>query len=237
MSTTRSFQKPWVLPEDARQLVLARHGAADGRTPGGPYRLLGGQDDPSLLAPHGRNQALALAAHLQSLPITKVWVSPLRRTHESAAPYLQAGGLAAEQLDELREVNLGEWEGGELERRILARDPIAMRVFDEQRWDAIPGAEPAGQFEARVAIAIERLLAGTEPGASTLAYAHGGVIAEVCHQISRSEPFAFVGAENASVTRIVQRANGRLMVRSFNETQHLAEVNRTMVSWMQSLPT
>jgi 2,3-bisphosphoglycerate-dependent phosphoglycerate mutase len=229
MSVTRSFQRPFVLPEDARQLVLARHGATDGRSPGGPFMLVGGHDDPPLLVPHGRNQALALAAHLQVLPISRVWVSPLRRTHETAAPYINATGLELEQLDELREVFLGEWEGGLLERHIAARDPIALRVFQEQRWDVIPGAEPADEFGARIAKALRWLFEATARGATTLAIAHGAVIAEACRQITGSEPFAFVGAENGSVTRLVQRATGKLTIRSFNESQHLAEVNRVMI--------
>jgi probable phosphoglycerate mutase len=235
MSATRSFQRPFVLPDDGRELVLARHGATDRRSPGGSLRLLGGQEDPPLLVPHGRNQALALAAHLQVLPIAEVAVSPLVRTHETAAPFLQATGLEAVELPELREVFLGEWEGGELAHRVAIRDPLAMRVFEQQRWDLIPGAEPDEVFSARIAGAVDRLFDLTPPGRTTLAIAHGAVIAEACHQVTGSEPFAFVGAENASITRIVQRATGRRSVRSFNESQHLAEVNRIMIAWVAEL--
>ncbi len=44
-------------------------------------------------------------------------------------------------IEDLREVHLGEWEGGEYRRRMHERDPIAMQALMEERWDAIPGAE------------------------------------------------------------------------------------------------
>jgi probable phosphoglycerate mutase len=55
------------------------------------------------------------------------------------------------------------------------------------------------------------------------AFVHGGVIAELCRQATGSRPFAFLHADNASITRLVALADGRRLLRSFNDTAHLTE--------------
>jgi len=51
--------------------------------------------------------------------------------------------------------------------------------------------------------------------------AHGGVIAEGCHQVTGSEGFAFVQVENASFTTLIRMPDGRWRLRSFNDNAHL----------------
>ena len=62
----------------------------------------------------------------------------------------------------------------------------------------------------------------TRPGATSVAVVHGGVIGELARQATRSRPFAFVHADNASITRLVAFADGRRLLRSFNDTAHLS---------------
>jgi probable phosphoglycerate mutase len=50
---------------------------------------------------------------------------------------------------------------------------------------------------------------------------HGGVIGELCRHASGSRPFAFVHADNGSLTRLVVLPDGRRWVRTFNESAHL----------------
>ena len=59
----------------------------------------------------------------------------------------------------MREVHLGEWEGGEFRRHVAEGHPIAMQMRTEQRWDVIPGAEPSDQFAGRVRGALESIAA------------------------------------------------------------------------------
>jgi 2,3-bisphosphoglycerate-dependent phosphoglycerate mutase len=92
-------------------------------------------------------------------------------------------------------------------------------VLTEERWDVIPGAEPAAEFAGRVRAAIERLAAG-HPGQRVAAFTHGGVIGEALAQASGSRPFAFLGADNASISRLVI-SDDRWIVRGFNDTAHL----------------
>ncbi|MEA2468141.1 MAG: 2,3-bisphosphoglycerate-dependent phosphoglycerate mutase, partial [Thermoleophilaceae bacterium] len=125
-------------------------------------------------------------------------------------------------VPELREVGLGEWEGGELRIRAAHRDPMFFEVIEAERWDVIPGAEPADEFAARVRAGLESVVVAVGPGASAVAVVHGGVIGELARQATQSRPFAFVHADNCSITRLVVFAEGRWLLRSFNDVAHLA---------------
>lgn len=148
-------------------------------------------------------------------------MTPLRRTHQTAAPLAEATGLEPTVIEEIAEVRLGDWEGGEYRVRAAAGDPIVKRVFDEERWDIIPNAEARESLGPRVRAGVERIVAETGPGAVAVAVAHGGVIGELCSQATGARPFAFVHADNGSISRLVIRANGRWLLRSFNDVSHL----------------
>jgi probable phosphoglycerate mutase len=209
-------QRPFVVPPDATEVILARHGASQAARPGERFPLLDGVGNPSL-APEGRAQARLLAARLAQEDIAAVFVTDLVRTIETAAPL----GRATVEVRELREVNLGEWEGGEFRIRIHEGDPAAVRAVTEERWDLIPGAEPMDALAERVRAGVETVVAATGPGRTAVAVVHGGVIGEACRQATSSRPFAFVHSDNCSITRIVCFADGRWLLRSFNDTAHL----------------
>ena len=48
------------------------------------------------------------------------------------------------------------------------------------------------------------------------------MIGELCRQVTRSRPFAFIHADNCSITRVVEFSTGHRLLRNFNETAHLA---------------
>lgn len=121
----------------------------------------------------------------------------------------------------LREVYLGEWEGGLLRKMVADGHPVSQQVLAEERWDVIPGAEPLESLGARVRAGIERIVAETGPDAVAAAVVHGAVIGELCRQATDSRPFAFVHADNGSLSRIVVFPSGRWLLRSFNHISHL----------------
>jgi probable phosphoglycerate mutase len=186
---------------------------------GQSFALLDGQSDPAL-APEGEAEAEQVCDRLASEHIDAIWVSTLRRTAQTAAPLARRLGLTPVVDAGLREVFLGEWEGGGLFRqRVTDQHPAAIRIFEEQRWDVIPGAEAAAPFAARVRAAVERI-AAAHPDQRVAAFAHGGTIGEILHQTTDSRPFAFMGADNASISHIVVTEQ-RWILRRFNDTTHL----------------
>ena len=86
----------------------------------------------------------------------------------------------------------------------------------------IPGAETMESFALRVRAGIDAVVAAAGPDATVAAIVHGGVIGEVCRQATDSRPFAFVHDDNASLSRLVVLPGGRWLLRSFNDTAHLA---------------
>jgi probable phosphoglycerate mutase len=213
-------QRGFQLPPDAVDLLLIRHGASAAAVPGEPFELLEGQADPPL-APEGAEQARKVAAWLANEPISSLFVTPLRRTAQTAAPMAERTGLVPQVVPELREIFLGEWEGGEFRIRVAQGDPLSIRLFEEERWDVIPGAESLESFGARIASGLERVADAIGSGNTGAAILHGGVITEICHQVAQSRPFAFLQVDNTSITRVVRRPDGRWLLRYFNETAHL----------------
>jgi probable phosphoglycerate mutase len=217
------YQRPFAAPPGASEVILVRHGSCTQPPPGEEDWPLGEQNDPPL-DERGRAQAVAVCRRLEEEPIGAVFVTTLRRTTETAAPLLAASGRRPEVIADLREVMLGDWEYGELLRRALAGDPEYQEVMRAQRWDAIPGAEPAQEFGERVRRGLETAAAGAEragPDAVAIAFTHSAVIAEILCQITGSEPFAFLSVSNSSLTRVVRMPDGRWVLVSFNETAHL----------------
>lgn len=205
-------------PPGGTDLLLIRHGESEAARDGVRFPEVDGHADPEL-HPDGRLQAEAVAERLAGEELAAIYVSSLRRTAETAAPLASRLGLTPIVEPDLSEVNLGEWEGGELRRRVAHQDPLALRVYAEERWDVIPGAEPAAAFTERVRGAITRI-AAAHPDAAVAVFAHQGVIGEILAQASGSRPFAFVTADNGSISHLVVHAGG-WAVRRFNDTAHL----------------
>jgi probable phosphoglycerate mutase len=221
VSSPRSFpQSRFAPPPGACEILLLRHGESAPHVEGEPFELVDGHGDPPL-APAGVEQAELAADRLVATGerIAAVYVTTLRRTRETAAPLLARLGLEPVVEADLREVHLGEWEGGEFRRRLADADPLAERLFVEQRWEVIPGAERATDFTARVRRAIERI-AAAHPDELVVAVVHGGVIGEVLNIAAGASGFTFTGADNASISHVVI-ADERWIVRCFNDTSHL----------------
>src|SRR3954463_7074005 len=215
-------QRAFALPPDATEVVLVRHGASAAAVPGEPFEMVEGHADPPL-APEGERQARMVAERLARESFAGLFVTTLQRTAQTAAPLARLTGLEPVVVPELREVGLGDWEGGELRIRAANRDPKFFEVVAAERWDVIPGAEPADDFAARVRTGFQSVLEAVGPGAAGCAVVHGGVIGELARQATRSRPFAFVHADNCSISRLVVFADGRQLLRSFNDTAHLSD--------------
>jgi 2,3-bisphosphoglycerate-dependent phosphoglycerate mutase len=209
-------------PPESATLLLVRHGESEEAQVDRPFPLVDGHGDPAL-APVGRAQGAAVCARLAAEGVDAIVVTTLRRTAETAAPLVGALGLEPTVEPDLREVHLGEWEGGAYRQRVIEGDPVARHMFATQRWDAIPGAESNETFAARVRAGVERV-AAAHVAKRVAVFAHGGTIGTVLALASGSAPFAFVGADNGSISEVVVTPT-HWVVRRFNDTAHLAVVD------------
>ena len=207
-------------PRGACEILLIRHGESEAGIEGETFATLDGHADPAL-SPAGRRQAGRLAARLAIEHIDAIYVTSLRRTAETAEPLSVRLGMRPIVEPELRELFLGDWEGWVFRQKMSDGDPDALRVVREQRWALVPGCEPLDAFYARVHGAIARL-AARHPDQRLVVVAHGAVIAEVLAKATGSRPFAFLGADNASISHLIITPE-RWIVRRFNDTTHLDE--------------
>jgi probable phosphoglycerate mutase len=211
-------QHRFIPPPGSTELLLIRHGESQPAYPGRPFPLTDGRADPEL-APEGAAQAELVAQRLAGQRIDAIYVTSLRRTAQTAAPLAARLGLVPNVERQLREVGLGDWEGGRYRQMVAENDPVAQRMWAEERWDVIPGAEPGAEFAARVRGAIERL-AATHPDQRLAVFTHGGVIGQALALAARSRLFAFTGADNGSISHLVV-AGDWWTIRGFNDTAHL----------------
>jgi 2,3-bisphosphoglycerate-dependent phosphoglycerate mutase len=219
VTETRTYrQHRYTPPPGATEILLVRHGESEPVDPANPFELVDGHGDPPL-DPVGVEQAERLANRLAGEDIAAIYVTTLRRTVETAAPLTQRLGIEPRVEPNLREVYLGEWEGGLLRVKAEERDPAFVRAIEEERWDPIPGAEPIDVFRDRVQAGIARV-ASAHPDELVVVVTHGGVIGQIVAGATDARGFAFIGADNASISHIVVDGD-RIVVRRFNDTTHL----------------
>jgi alpha-ribazole phosphatase len=147
-------------------LDLMRHGE-----PVGGRRYRGQIDDP--LSEKGWAQMHAAVG--ESAPWSRIVSSPLLRCREFAESLAGARGLPVSLDERLKEVGFGEWEGKSA-AEIEQDAPGTLARFKADPLNARPaGAEPLANFHARVAAALEDLLA-QHAGQHVLLVGHAGVI-------------------------------------------------------------
>jgi probable phosphoglycerate mutase len=210
----------FVPPPGSTDVLLVRHGESASMVGGAPLALTNGQGDPPL-APGGLVEAELVGARLARLDIGAIYTSPLRRCVETAGPLARALAITPSVESDLREVFMGDWEGGLYRKKFAENDPISQRMLAEQRWDVIPGAEPAKEFARRVRSVLAQI-AAAHVGGMIAVFTHSGVIGEALAQASGSQPFAFIGPNNASISQLLVTGD-QWLVRRFNDAQHLEQ--------------
>ena len=149
-------QYSYQAPSGATEILLVRHGESRSASADNPFPLVDGHGDPELHA-NGAAQALLVRDRLQHENIAAIYVTSLQRTQQTAAPLAAQLGLEVAIEADLREVLLGEWEGGVLRIKAAAGDPIYQQMQAEERWDAIPGAESWTALNQRIMAALGRI--------------------------------------------------------------------------------
>lgn len=211
-------QTRYAPPVGATEIILLRHGASGPFRQGHPFPLFEGHGNPELDI-EGVRQAELTGRRLAAERFDAVYVTSLRRTAQTAAPFLARSGLTATVERDLREIYLGEWEGGHVREHAAAGHPTWQKVLDTGEWGHIPGAETSEQLRERCVGAIQRIHE-RRPDQRVLCVVHGGVIgALVAHSVG-SHSRAFGGSDNCSLHTIV--VLGPIWaLRRFNDTAHL----------------
>jgi broad specificity phosphatase PhoE len=199
-----------------RRLLLARHGQSVSNA---VRRFQGAQDVP--LSELGRRQAEALAGAFGRRRIAAVYSSPLLRARHTAELVAAAVRAPLRNVDDLRELSLGEWEGCTVEE-VQARpgNPYACWVRDPVA-SLPPGGEPLADVQGRVIRALADIERAHPNGDDVLVVCHGGVIsAYLAHCLGL--PLSSIWRLTLSNCSITELAPPRLL--SMNVTAHLSGV-------------
>lgn len=190
-------------------LILVRHG----RTPANAARLLQGRMNTEL-DPVGRRQAEALAAAIG--PVDHLVSSPLARALQTA----DAFGVSVEVDDRWAEIDYGTLDGTPISE-------IGEEVWNRWRSDVdyVPaGGESHRQLFDRVMPACEELLHRSRSERVVVVSHVSPIKAAIGWALGLPRSVAWrCFLEQASITRIGADAHGPVL-RSFNETWHLADI-------------
>lgn len=117
---------------DTTLILLIRHGATDANLLR-PY-ILQGRTLNGPLSTTGRQQVEQAGKFLSSFPIDHVYASPMLRAVQSAEIIAEPHGLTVETVEDIAEVDVGEWESKSWDI-IEQLDPDYHRQFMENPAD------------------------------------------------------------------------------------------------------
>lgn len=166
----------------------------------------------------GLEQARRLGAAFKKQPLGLVMTSDLKRSVETARPVAEGSGAVLEPLPELRERNMGQWEGLPYEELWANSDRLAAGA--PAYAVRPPGGESFADVWERLSPLVERIAQMTE---SVAVVTHGGTAALLLAKLMRgsletSRGFRFL---NASVTEMQRRPEGLFMMLRYNDAAHL----------------
>ncbi len=148
-------------------LLLIRH--AHNETVG--VRLAGWE--PVSLDEEGRAQADALVSRLARVRIDAIYSSPLPRARETAAPLAAARRLAVQDMPEIGEFRMGEFDGRRFDE--LGSDARWQRFCAHRAVTRAPGGELMLEVQARVVAGLLRA-AERHPGDTIAFFTHADPI-------------------------------------------------------------
>jgi broad specificity phosphatase PhoE len=225
------------------KLYLVRHGASTGNTPG---NLIGQSDHP--LSPLGEAQARAVAARLAPLGPMAVFASDLPRAMATAgfiaaawtpdrvepadpaageaasAPARPDAGAAVIADPRLREIHLGELEGGSWEAFTSNLELTA--AMESDPFNApLPGGESLAAVRDRVVAAVQDIVAAATSEAACLVSHDGPIRSIVNHYLGVPPEKWWVMTTTHGGLSLLEFADDWVDLRFLNDTAHLAAVD------------
>lgn len=136
-------------------MYLIRHGA----TLQNEHRpvILQGNGINGPLSGRGEQQAQEVAEELSSRPFVAVYASPMRRAQQTARAIAAPHGMAVQTVENLREVNVGDWEG-KTWNAIMDQDRVYYDRFMQDSSVAYRGGESFQDVLERVEPELAQLL-------------------------------------------------------------------------------
>jgi probable phosphoglycerate mutase len=198
--------------------LLLRHGQTSMSV---QKRYAGRSDVP--LTDLGVQQAAAAAKRLASAGLDAIVASPLRRAVQTAEEVAVATGAPVVTDAGFRETDFGAWEGLTFSE-VRERWPAELTSWLADPAVAPPGGESFAEVSERVTDALHRVLSAREPQ-TVLIVSHVTPIKTLVTAALLAPPAALyrMHLDVAALSRIDWYADGPAVLRSFNDTGHLAD--------------
>lgn len=151
-----------------KTIYLIRHGQTDFNKRG----IVQGSGVDSSLNEEGNQQALKFYAAYNDIPFSDIYVSSLKRTHQTVAPFA-AKQIPMHVLKELDEINWGILEGAEPTEENTAEFLRILGLWKSGELEvAIEGGETPNSMYARQKIGLEKI-ESSQSGNTVLVCMHG----------------------------------------------------------------
>ena len=208
----------WLPTSDVPTItVLLRHG----QTPMSVERRYAGTTDVPLTET-GFGQATAAAKRLAAENLDVIVTSPLMRARQTAEAVSSATGAPVVMEDGFRETDFGAWEALTF-AEVRDRWPTEMSAWLADPTVAPPAGESFSAVRSRVMRALDALLTEYR-SRRVLIVSHVTPIKTLIAQALLAPPAAMyrMHLDVAAICEIDWYADGPAVVRSFNDTGHLA---------------
>jgi probable phosphoglycerate mutase len=196
------------MPPDT--VYLLRHGDSGRDT---IRRYIGQSDEP--LNANGRMQAMAWQQAFRDICLSRIYCSDLIRSLETARIIADGRGEPVQPLAGLREIDLGAWDGLEIDE-VRRRYPDEYRKRGEEPVDyRTPGGESFGDLADRVVPLFEEVVASMS--STVLIVGHAGVNRVIlCHLLGMPLSNLFRLEQGYGCLNILEHATDSWVVRRVN---------------------
>lgn len=198
-------------------LILVRHGETDWNV---SLQYQGHAAVP--LNARGREQAHRTAQRLATYGAVALYTSDLLRAAQTAEIMSGPLKLAPRVMSDLREIDVGQWEGLPPEE-LYRRFPEQMQAYQRDPARTVrAGGESYAQLQTRAVRALKQIQANHQLGELVVAVSHGGTIrALLCDIIGLDlAHFGRLWLDNGSLTELRYDRHGWRLVR-LNDAAHL----------------
>ena len=192
------------------ELLLIRHALPVRR------EVVDGPADPELSV-EGFDQAERLGKYLAREEINAIYVSPLKRALQTAAPLARRLGVTPVVVDDVAEFDRTSNEYIPMEELQATNDPRWQKLIDGV-WDSTD--ETQEQFRDRVLGAFEKIIEQNS-STSVAVVCHGGVInLYLAHILGVQTERGFFYPNYTSIHRVSASRSGVRSLMTLNETAH-----------------
>lgn len=176
----------------------------------------------SELTERGRKMAKDLSKVLDENNIDMVFTSPLKRAMETTKIAVGSRNIPVVVLEDLKEMNLGEWEGISLDELKRDEPERVYRYWNEPDLYISEKGESFNEFIKRIRRAYEAII-NTKGFEKALVVTHGMTVKALMHVITGEDFKKFLKEpvmKQTSITRVEINKDGNKII-SIGDTSHM----------------